>query len=62
MCYTNNAKPTESGKKTPFIGVLYLFVFYIVNFVKNANSACKRQGVLVGSSWFGDSEFAFLVR
>ena len=31
-------------------------------FDKNANSACKRQGNLVISSWFGDLEFAFFVR
>lgn len=44
------------------MGILYLFCLLLSEFDKNADSTCKRQGVLVISSWFGDLGFAFLVR
>ena len=43
-------------------GYCTLFCLLHSEFDKNANSACKRQGVLVYSSWFSDLEFAFFVR
>ena len=44
------------------MGILYPFCLLHSEFDKNANSACKRQGDLVISSWFSDLEFAFFVR
>ena len=44
------------------MGILYPFCLLHSEFDKNANSACKRQGDLVVSSWFSDLEFAFFVR
>ena len=45
-----------------FTGILYPFCLLHSEFDKNANSACKRQGDLVISSWFSDLGFAFFVR
>ena len=44
------------------MGILYPFCLLHSEFDKNANSACKRQGDLVISSWFSDLGFAFFVR
>lgn len=44
------------------MGILCPFCLLHSEFDKNANSACKRQGDLVISSWFSDLEFAFFVR
>lgn len=44
------------------MGIVYPFVFYIVNLIKMQIPLVEGKVPLLYSSWFSDLEFAFLVR